>query len=57
MSEPRGARSKEEIAFELVRSLIAADENYQQELKLYSECIGTTFHPSSRLLRKASTTS
>jgi hypothetical protein len=57
MSEPLAARSKEEIAFELVRSLIEADENYQQELKLYSECIGTTVHPSSRILRKASTTS
>jgi hypothetical protein len=57
MSEQLEARSKEEIAFELMRSLIEADENYQQELKLYSECIGKTVHPSSRLLRKASTTS
>jgi hypothetical protein len=57
MSEQLEARSKEEIAFELVRALIEADENYQQELKLYSECIGKTVHPSSRLLRKASTTS
>jgi hypothetical protein len=38
-SEPRVAKSKEAIAFELMRSLIAADENYQEELKLYSEFV------------------
>jgi hypothetical protein len=40
MSEALGAKSKKEIAYELMRSLIAAHENYQEELKLYSECLG-----------------
>ena len=40
MSKALGAKSKKEIAYALMRSVIAADETYQEELKLYSESLG-----------------
>jgi hypothetical protein len=54
MSEPLGGESKKEIAFEVMRLLITEDETYQEELKLYSECLTSVgVHPTTDELLEA----